>query len=67
MAYNTIFNGKLQQTVPVTVEIELTDNDIFNWLNDCRNPRTLRNLARAALSFARALEETDDDDFRSRA
>ena len=67
MAYSTIFNGKLQKNVSVTVEIELTDNDIFNWLNDCRNPRTLRNLACAALSFARALEDPDDDDFRSRA
>ena len=67
MAYNTISNGKLEKNVSVTVEIELTENDIFNWLNDCRDARTLRNLGRAALNFAKAIEDPDDDDFRSRA
>ena len=67
MAYNRIVNGKLEKNISVTVEIELTDNDIFNWLNDCLDSRTLRNLARAALSFAKALENPNDDDFRSRA
>lgn len=67
MAYSTIFNGKLQKNVSVTVEIELTEADIFNWLDDCKNPRILRNLARAALNFAKAIEDPDDDDFRSRA
>lgn len=67
MAYSTIFNGKLQKNVSVTVDIELTEADIFNWLDDCKNPHTLRNLARAALNFAKAIEDPDDDDFRSRA
>lgn len=67
MTYNMISNGKLEKNVSVTVEIELNENDIFNWLNDCQDARTLRNLGRAALSFAKGLENPDDDDFRSRA
>ena len=67
MAYNRIFNGKLEKNISVTVEIELTANDIFNWLNDCQDTSILRNLGRAALNFAKALENPDDDDFRSRA
>ena len=64
---NRIHNGRLEKTIPVTIEVELTENDIFNWLNDCQNSHTLRNLGRAAFNFARALENPDDDDFRSRA
>ena len=61
------FHGKMSKEVSIEVEIELTENDIFNWLNDCSSPEVLRRLGRAALSFARALENSDDDDFRSRA
>lgn len=60
-------DGKVKKTVPIDIEIELTENDIFNWLMDCKDPKALRNLARAALNFARGLEDPDDDDFRSRA
>ena len=67
MAFNRICDGKLKKNVSITVEIELTANDIFNWLNDCQDTRALRNLGRAALNFAKALENPDDDDFRSRA
>lgn len=57
----------VRKVVVVDVEIELTANDIFNWINNCQDPLTLRNLGNAALSFAAALEHPDDDDFRSRA
>ena len=57
----------IRKIVAVDVEIELTANDIFNWINNCQDPLTLRNLGNAALSFAAALERPDDDDFRSRA
>ena len=60
-------SGKVKKVVPVDIEIELTENDIFNWLMDCKDPKTLRNLGRAALNFAKGLEDPDDDDFRSRA
>ena len=61
------FHGKTTKEVSVEVEIEFTETDIYNWLNDCSSPEVLRRLGRAALSFARALENPDDDDFRSRA
>lgn len=57
----------VRKIVALDVEIELTANDIFNWINNCQDPLTLRNLGNAALSFAAALERPDDDGFRSRA
>lgn len=57
----------VRKIVELDVEIELTANDIFNWINNCQDPLTLRNLGNAALSFAAALERPDVDDFRSRA
>lgn len=57
----------VRKIVAVDVEIDLTANDIFNWINNCQDPLTLRNLGNAALSFAAALERPDVDDFRSRA
>ena len=62
-----IVGESVRKIVAVDVEIELTANDIFNWINNCQDPLTLRNLGNAALSFAAALEDPDDDDFRSRA
>lgn len=60
-------SGSVRKIVAMDVEIELTASDIFNWINNCRDPLTLRNLGNAALSFAAALERPDVDDFRSRA
>lgn len=57
----------VKKIVAVDVEIELSANDIFNWINNCQDPLALKNLGNAALSFAAALEHPDDDDFRSRA
>lgn len=57
----------VRKIVALDVEIELMANDIFDWINNCQDPLTLRNLGNAALSFAAALERPDDDDFRSRA
>ena len=62
-----IVSEKVKKIIAVDVEIELTENDIFNWLNNCDNPETLKYLGRAALRFAAMLEEPNDDDFRSRA
>lgn len=49
------------------VSVELSVNDIFNWLTDCQNPAALRYLGKYALRCAEGLENPDDDDFRSRA
>lgn len=51
----------------VDVSVEITYNDIFNWLTECENVEMLRNLGRYAIKCARDIEEPDDDDFRSRA
>lgn len=58
---------ELRKTIPVEVSVELSVNDIFNWLTDCQNPAALRYLGKYALSCAEGLENPDDDDFRSRA
>ena len=60
-------DGKVKKVVAVEFEVELTENDIFNWLSDCQDPRALKNLGHAALRFAAGLEDPDNDDFRSRA
>ena len=58
---------ELRKTIPVEVSVELSVNDIFNWLTDCQNPAALRYLDKYALRCAEGLENPDDDDFRSRA
>lgn len=58
---------ELRKTIPVEVSVELSVNDIFNWLTDCQNPAALRYLGKYALRCAEDLENPDDDDFRSRA
>lgn len=62
------YTGRIQTTVPVELDVELTENDIYNWLQNCRNPEALKYLGRAALNAARRIENPlEDDDFRSRA
>lgn len=58
---------ELRKTIPVEVSVELSVNDIFNWLTDCQNPAALRYLGKYALRCAEGLENPDDDDFRSRS
>ena len=57
---------ELRKTIPVEVSVDLSVNDIFNWLTNCQNPAALRYLGRYALC-AEGLENPDYDDFRSRA
>lgn len=56
---------KICKQISVTVEAEISTNDIFNWLNACNDAETLRYLGKAALSRANAIENPDNDDFRS--
>lgn len=61
-------SGKIRVQFPLQeVFIDLSEKDIHNWLVQCKDPEALRRLARAARSYANALEHPDDDDFRSRA
>lgn len=62
-----IIHGVAHVKVPVEVQIPLSKNDIFNWLTDCTDPDTLRYLGSYAINCARGLEQSDNDDFRSRA
>ena len=55
----------IHKTVPVTVEADITANDIFNWLCACDDAETLRYLGKAALNRANAIETHDDDVFHS--
>lgn len=56
-----------QVELQAEVKVELSANDIFNWLEACGNADTLRYLGKAALRMANAIENPDNDDFRSRA
>lgn len=67
MMAKTFNEGRFKTTLSTEVEIELTKEDIFNWLNECESPETLNYLGHAALRFAKAIENPDTDDFRSRA
>lgn len=58
---------KITKEVTVTVEAEVTKNDIFNWLTACQDIETLRYLGKYALRCAESLEHPDVDEFRSRA
>lgn len=55
------YKDTLLKTVTITQQVELDDNDIFNWLTMCQNPRTLRYLGRAAIRFAQGLEAGGND------
>ena len=57
----------IRKEVSVTIEAEITTNDIFNWLTVCEDSETLKYLGKYALNRAKAIKNPDDDDFRSRA
>lgn len=63
--------GRIRTTIPVEVDIELDANDIYNWMQRCNDPETLRYISGVALRQAKRIEHPelyqDDDDFRSRA
>ena len=61
------YAGRIQKTIEVDLDVEMTHNDIFNWLTLCTSAETLRYLGNYALRCARDLENQDNDDFRSRA
>ena len=53
------------KTIPVTVEADITTNDIFNWICACDDAETLHYLGKAALNKANSIEKHDDDIFHS--
>lgn len=65
---NPVISGIVRKQIEISVDIELTANDLFNWLTDCRDIKTLNYLGHYALKCANDLENPpEDDDFRSRA
>ena len=48
-----------------TIEVTLTENDIFNWLTQCNYPNTLRYLANYARSRIQSIKTPDEDITRS--
>lgn len=55
----------MNKTTTLCMAVEMDDNDIFNWLTECQNPETLKYLGRAALRFAHALENKEDESWHS--
>lgn len=45
-----------ETVIPVTMTVPVSANIIYNWLEACHDPGTLRYLGRAALRFAEELE-----------
>lgn len=62
---NTDWKTTMKKTATVHTEIELDDNDIFNWLTECQNPETLKYLGKAALKFAYYLENKNEESWHS--
>ena len=61
------YTGSVNVDIFGTVKLTLTERDIFSWLSNCDDPNVLRRLSKAARNRAFAIEDPDDDDFRSRA
>ena len=56
----------ITKTISNQVTIEISTNDIFDWLTNCRDIETLKYLGKYALAKASYMENPDNDDFRSR-
>lgn len=54
------YSGKLRATVTVELVAEASTNDIYNWIQECNNPDTLRYLGRIVLNAAQRLENPPD-------
>lgn len=68
MKARTSYCGVVSKKVESTIEIELTENDIFNWLTNCDDKETLKYLGNYARTRYKELSEKQPlDDFRSRA
>ena len=61
------YSAKIQKTVSLALDVQLSENDIFNWLGLCSSPEILKYLGRYAFNCAKCIEDPDNDDFRSRA
>ena len=56
----------ITKTISNQVTIEISTNDIFDWLTNCRDIETLKYLGKYALAKASYMENPDNDDSRSR-
>lgn len=65
------YRGHIKTAVTVDIDVALTANDVYNWIQACDNPETLSYISRAAVSRRNRIlfrgKYEDDDDFRSRA
>lgn len=50
-----------------SVDIRLTAAEVDEWMHHCPSAPALRHLAKTAIACAKEIEESDGDDFRSRA
>ena len=47
------YNGMLKTSVTVELEAKASANDIYNWIQNCNNPKVLRYLSAVALNAAK--------------
>ena len=59
--------GAIPVHLSTTLEISLSASDVMRWLDTVTDVETLRKISRYARKQADAIENPDDDDFRSRA
>lgn len=55
------FKTTLLKTKTTTEQVEMDENDIFNWLTECTNPDTLEYLGRVALRYAHNIRNGGND------
>ena len=53
----------ITKTISNQITIEISTNDIFDWLTNCRDIETLKYLGKYALAKASYMENPDNDDF----
>lgn len=54
------YRGEIEKELTTKVTVELDQNDIYNWLQRCENPETLRWLAACAVRKAKRIEVQND-------
>ena len=56
------YRGEIEKELTAKVTVELDQHDVYNWIQRCESPETLRWLAACAKRKATRLEHSNDDE-----